>query len=74
MAYKMKVTFFVKKDKDDTASIKIKKGSSTHYLGNFWGEHQIASVLHQKIIELSKEAWPAWVASLGYTIEEENIA
>ena len=73
MAYKMKVTFFVKKNKDDTASIKIKKGSSTHYLGNFWGEHQIANVLHQKIIELSKESWTSWVASLGYTIVKENI-
>jgi hypothetical protein len=69
----MKATFFIKNNKDDTASIKIKKGSSTHYLGNFWGEHQIANVLHQKIIELSKESWTSWVANLGYTIVKENI-
>ena len=74
MAYKMKVTFFVKKNKDDTASIRIKKGISTHYLGKFWGTHQIDNTLHQKTIETNEESWPAWVASLGYTIEEENIA
>jgi hypothetical protein len=73
MVCKMKATLFVKKNKDEIASRKIKKGISTHYLGKFWGIRQIDNALHQKIIEADEESWPSWVASLGYTIEEENI-
>tara|TARA_R110002060_G_scaffold9061_4_gene13555 strand:- start:1879 stop:2103 length:225 start_codon:yes stop_codon:yes gene_type:complete len=73
MVYKMKATLFVKKSKDDIALRKIRKGNTIHYLGKFWGTRQIDNTLHQKTIEVDEESWPAWVASLGYTIEEENI-